>query len=103
MLNVDTKDAQKWETDTLLLHQQTRPHSRNKEVQGMKYRRTNVGTGEVVELEFHENHHQCFAMHNIQPRDVVKQIAELTVMAWNLGSGGSYTYELVGEVEDATS
>jgi hypothetical protein len=69
----------------------------------MKYRRTNEKTQEVVELDFHENHHQCFAMHNIQPRDVVKQIAELTVMAWNLGSGGSYTYELVEEVEDATS
>jgi hypothetical protein len=68
----------------------------------VKYKRTNVKTGEVTELDFHENHHKCFGIHNIQPRDVVKQVAELTIRAWNSGSKGKYKYELVEEVEDAT-
>ncbi len=68
----------------------------------MKYKRKNLKTGEVNELDFHENHHEYFGIHNIRPREHVKQVAELTIVAWNLGSAGNYTYELVEEAEDAT-
>jgi hypothetical protein len=68
----------------------------------VKYKRTKLATEEVSELDFHENHHKCFALHNIQKREVVKQIAEMLIETWNLGSAGNYTYELVEEAEDAT-
>jgi hypothetical protein len=68
----------------------------------MKYKITNPKTGETVELDFHENHHEFFGIYNIQPRGAVKKIAAMLVGAWNIRSRGEYTYELVEEVKDAT-